>query len=59
MTNFQILQSRGIRGNRQVTRSLSVNKSKRKAASSLAELGFNRDSRARILDIVREMSQYK
>lgn len=58
MTTFQILHSRGIKGNRQVTRSASVSKSKRKA-TPLVELGFNRDNRARILDIVKEMSQYK
>lgn len=58
MTNFQIINSKGIKANRQIECSASVNKSKRKA-TPLAELGFNRDSRSRILDIVAEMSQYK
>ena len=58
MTTFQILHSKGIKGSRQVARSSSLNKSKRKA-TPLAELGFNRDNRTRILDIVAEMSQYK
>ena len=58
MTTFQIINSKGIKANRQVGRSASSNKSKRKA-TPLAELGFNRDSRTRILDIVAEMSQYK
>ena len=55
---FKVLQSKGVKSSRQVGRSASSNKSKRKA-TPLAELGFNRDSRTRILDIVAEMSQYK
>jgi len=56
MTTFQIIQSKGVKSNRAIERSEAPRKSKRKA-TPLSQLGYNRDQRSRILDIVAEMAR--
>lgn len=55
MTNYQIILSKGIKSNRQIERSKHSSRPKAKR-TPLSQLGFNRDQRSRILEIIAEMA---